>query len=239
MPRAAEVNPIASGPAHADGLGAKGLLVLLVLGIQPALRPKYSAVGELVAVVAIAAGCVGAGSNLAVLTYVNAAEASRPATQPAPVSIGTTGNEQGTQAPAAEPRTATSRVRRTSPLPVVAAVKAAVRSRPTPPDASVRAGTLRGRASWFGAAFSSPPRAPRSAAHLGRHWRGTSSGVCAGGRCVVVRLVDWCQCYRGRGTERLIDLGDQAFAELAPLEAGLLVVRIRTVELVPPATSTR
>jgi hypothetical protein len=55
--------------------------------------------------VCLAIAAFSAGSNHAILTVVDVLEAPRPATQPAPVSIGTTGNEQGTQAPAAEPRT--------------------------------------------------------------------------------------------------------------------------------------
>jgi hypothetical protein len=47
---------------------AKALLVVLVVAIQPALRPRYPAVGEAVALLALAAGCIGAGSNIAVLS---------------------------------------------------------------------------------------------------------------------------------------------------------------------------
>lgn len=216
MPRVAEVNPIAVGLHTQSAWLAKGALVVLVLAIQPLLRPKYSAVGELVAVVAIAAGCVGAGSNLAVLTYVAAAETSRPATQPAPVSIGTTGNEQGTQAPAAESRTPAPRA-----------------------DGGSRAPDLRGRASWYAAAGRVAAAGPALRRALGYGWRGTWVRVSAGSRSVMVRLDDWCQCYRGTRAERLIDLSDDDFAVLAPLAAGVVRVRITAPRpIVPPATDT-
>lgn len=199
MPRAAEVNPIALGLHSGTAFVLKGLLVVLVLGIQPALRPRYRAIGELVAVVAIAAGCIGAGSNLAVLTYVAAAEAPRPVPEPAPIAPEATGIEQGDVAPAAPERTPASRVRSTE--------------RP-----------LRGRASWYAAAGAVAAAGPALRRRLGRHWRGTWVGVCAW-RCIRVSLVDWCLC-RVHGSERLIDLSDDAFGQLAPLHRGLIQVRI-------------
>jgi hypothetical protein len=207
MPRAAEVNPIAQGLHTQSAWVAKGALVVLVLAIQPLLRPKYSAVGELVAVVAIAAGCVGAGSNLAVLSFVAADEAPTSATQPAPVTSGGTGNEQGTQAPAAGSRT------------------------PAPRPSAIAA-TVRGRASWYGVDGDVAAAGP---ALRHGHWRGSLVDVCAD-RCVTVRLVDFCQCLRGQRSERVIDLSPSAFALLAPLSAGLIHVTVRRVQLVPPAT---
>jgi hypothetical protein len=149
MPRAAEVNPIAIGLHTQSAWLAKGALVLLVLGIQPALRPKYSAVGELVAVVAIAAGCVGAGSNLAVLSYVDAAPTS--ASQPAPVPSGSMGYEQGTMVLAADSRT------------------------PAPRQSAIAA-TVRGRASWYGVDGDVAAAGP---ALRHGHWRGSLVAVCA------------------------------------------------------------
>jgi len=67
LPPAAEVNPVAVGLHTTTAWLLKGALVVLVIAIQPPLRPKYRPVGELVAVLALAAGCIGAGSNLAVL----------------------------------------------------------------------------------------------------------------------------------------------------------------------------
>lgn len=79
-----------------------------------------------------------------------------------------------------------------------------------------------GTASWYrwhgGEAAAGP--ALRSA--LGPHWRGQVVRVCAGPRCIPVRLTDWCQCL---GT-RLVDLDSRSFARLAPLRQGILSVTI-------------
>ena len=49
-----------------------------------------------------------------------------------------------------------------------------------------------------------------------------------GSRCVTVTLSDFCSCYAGTDSERLIDLSPDAFSRLAPLSRGLVRV---TVEL--------
>ncbi len=58
---------------------------------------------------------------------------------------------------------------------------------------------------------------------LGRGWRGTQVRVCSGGRCIRVTLNDVCWCPKGR---RLIDLSDEAFARLASLSRGVIVIEI-------------
>jgi hypothetical protein len=57
---------------------------------------------------------------------------------------------------------------------------------------------------------------------LGSGWRGMTVTVCRG-RCIQVRLTDWCRCRDGR---RLVDLSDEAFARLAPLSRGILGVKV-------------
>lgn len=99
------------------------------------------------------------------------------------------------------------------------------------------ASAIRGRASWYAAAGAVAAAGPALRRRLGRHWRGTWVRVSAGGRSVVVQLVDWCECYRGTKGERLIDLSDDDFAVLAPLAAG--VVRVEITPILPPATDTR
>jgi hypothetical protein len=54
-------------------------------------------------------------------------------------------------------------------------------------------------------------------------WRGRRVQVCAGGDCVIVRLVDWCACGGGR----VIDLYSDAFRRLAPLGEGEIRVTVR------------
>jgi hypothetical protein len=85
MPRAAEINPIARGLHSETAWLLKGLAVFAAIAIQPALlkpalrRPilgrrvpawVYREVGDLLIVVAIAAGFLGAGSNIAALSWV-------------------------------------------------------------------------------------------------------------------------------------------------------------------------
>jgi rare lipoprotein A (peptidoglycan hydrolase) len=53
-------------------------------------------------------------------------------------------------------------------------------------------------------------------------WRGRLVFVSAGGRSVMVRLIDWCQCSNGR----LLDLYSSAFERLAPLSRGLVNVEV-------------
>jgi rare lipoprotein A (peptidoglycan hydrolase) len=76
---------------------------------------------------------------------------------------------------------------------------------------------------------------PALRGYLGRHWRGTLVSVCSG-RCVVVRLSDWCLCTGNGG--RLIDLSDDAFAQLAPLSRGVIRVSITRAVRVPPPPQT-
>lgn len=95
---------------------------------------------------------------------------------------------------------------------------------------------LDGRASWYAADGMIAAAGPELRQRLGRGWRGTHVNVCAS-RCVVVRLADWCQCYRGERRERVIDLSDDAFSRLAPLSAGLVRVRITALgDIKPPRT---
>lgn len=54
-------------------------------------------------------------------------------------------------------------------------------------------------------------------------WRGRSVQVCSGGRCITVRLIDWCAC----GGARIIDLYSDAFRRLAPLSAGGIHVTVK------------
>jgi hypothetical protein len=65
-------------------------------------------------------------------------------------------------------------------------------------------------------------------------WRGSIVVVCRAPfslltfRCVMVRLTDWCQCYRGTTHERAVDLDRSDFARLAPTSRGTLRVAIFT-----------
>lgn len=79
-----------------------------------------------------------------------------------------------------------------------------------------------GTASWYATGPDGLTAAAGPALRVGR-WRGRRVSVCVSqGRCVSVRLVDWCQCY-GR---RVIDLSDDAFALLGDRSRGLLEVTV-------------
>lgn len=93
---------------------------------------------------------------------------------------------------------------------------------------------IEGRASWFHVEGNVAAAGPALREWLGPDWRGQHVRVSAGGRSVVVAIVDWCQCYRGERRERVIDLSDGAFARLAPPSVGL--VRVTVSRIVPPAT---
>lgn len=59
------------------------------------------------------------------------------------------------------------------------------------------------------------------------NWRGRVVTVSAGGHSIRVRLVDWCQCYRGEARERVIDLHPAAFERLGSLSRGVMKVTVR------------
>jgi hypothetical protein len=78
-------------------------------------------------------------------------------------------------------------------------------------------GSLRGLASWYCRAGSSPchyqypdtggfdayaAAGPRLRAAIGGNWRGRIVSV----NGIRVKLVDWCQCYKGQRHEKVIDL---------------------------------
>jgi rare lipoprotein A (peptidoglycan hydrolase) len=98
--------------------------------------------------------------------------------------------------------------------------------KPTPKPTNRRSGT----ASWYCLAGSSPCHhaysgglyaAAGPALRVG-NWRGRTVKVCASGRCVNVKLIDWCQCYGSR----IIDLYSDAYRRLAPLSSGTVGVTV-------------
>jgi hypothetical protein len=54
------------------------------------------------------------------------------------------------------------------------------------------------------------------------NWRGRAVRVCGNGRCVTVKLIDWCACPGSR----VIDLYSDAFQRLAPLNSGTVQVTV-------------
>lgn len=218
MPRYAEANFLVAGMHTEAAVLAKGALLVLVLALQPILRPKYRPVGELVAIVALAAGCLGAGSNLAVLTATGGNDAGRVRSDGGHVEWADVSDTSVERVDQGDARLASRK---------------AVLS-PRPRATSGRREGLRGRASWFDAAPGVAAAGPALRKALGPHWRHSVVLVTAGGRSVLVRLTDWCGCPHGR----IIDLSDDAFRELAPLPVGVLTVRVDVPRLAPPATDS-
>jgi hypothetical protein len=58
------------------------------------------------------------------------------------------------------------------------------------------------------------------------NWRGRAVIVCHSGRCVKVRLTDWCACGPRHGVQTVIDLSPAAFRALAPLSRGIIKVEV-------------
>jgi rare lipoprotein A (peptidoglycan hydrolase) len=54
------------------------------------------------------------------------------------------------------------------------------------------------------------------------NWRGRAVRVRGNGRCVTVKLIDWCACPGSR----VIDLYSDAFQRLAPLNSGTVQVTV-------------
>ena len=110
--------------------------------------------------------------------------------------------------------------------PSVAAPKPLVVNRPPPaPPTQLATGgshVLRGNASYYCDAGSSPctsgypdgggfdayaAAGPKLRAAIGSGWRGTVVTVDG----IRVKLIDWCQCYKGEPQEKLLDLYHDVF----------------------------
>lgn len=232
-----------ANPAMA-ALPPMGVAIAKLAGVCLALvvisRIRTASLQSLALAIGIAIGAFGLGANVASLSIVAAAEAPRSAPEPAPTPRGA-GFEKGVvPSPVAPGRTAapsTSAAPGPSPLPVVAIDTRVVPRRVVPdrrplrdistPKPVVPRGTgLRGVATWFAAPSGTAAAGPALRAVLGPGWRGQRVSVCAGERCVTVRLADWCACGPRHGAPTLLDLSDDAFAQLAPLSRGIVRIRI-------------
>lgn len=83
--------------------------------------------------------------------------------------------------------------------------------------------TIRGNATWYDYVPGGAAAGPRLRDALGSTWRGTRVSVCHAGRCVRVKLSDWCLCSHGN---RVIDLDSRSFARLADPGRGVIEVQV-------------
>ena len=169
---------------------------------------------RLAVVLALAAAFLAGASVGINATRGAEASAPRPVLQLVPLRVRET-DRASSVAPAG--RTA-------APVPVAPSATPEPEPPTSAPAASLR---LRGTASWYPAGSTDAAAGPALRAMLGKGWRGATVRVCNAQRaCTAVTLTDWCQCYRGTDTERLIDLPVDAFRELAPLSRGLVMVTV-------------
>ena len=112
--------------------------------------------------------------------------------------------------------------------------KVEVTAQPTPTPAktaapapkSLQGASVAGVATWYDWRNDQGAAGPRLRSFLGKGWRGDEVSVCPVDRgpvaCVEVTLTDWCACPGGR----VIDLDDQSFKALAPLDRGVIKVKV-------------
>jgi rare lipoprotein A (peptidoglycan hydrolase) len=81
--------------------------------------------------------------------------------------------------------------------------------------------SVSGTATWYGTGPGAGDAAAGAELRTGK-WRGRAVTVCSGGKCVSVRLTDWCACKGNR----IIDLSDEDFRRLAPLSVGIINVTV-------------
>jgi hypothetical protein len=86
-----------------------------------------------------------------------------------------------------------------------------------------------GIASWFASPIGVSAAGPALRAAIGAGWRGTRVRVTGPAGSAVTILSDWCQCYLGTASERIVDLNAPVFgAVCGDLSRG--VCRVTVVE---------
>ena len=113
-------------------------------------------------------------------------------------------------------------------MKLVAATLALLLSGSVVPPPAAASASLGGLATWYddGPGYYAAA-GPELRLALGDQWRGQTVEVIAeSGARTLVTLSDWCACGRRNGVPTLLDLSIQAFADLAPLSAGVIVVDV-------------
>lgn len=96
------------------------------------------------------------------------------------------------------------------------------------PQATGEIGTalIGGYATWYATPGYTAAAGPVLRDVLGSEWRGSVVVVEHHGKTVAVQLTDFCACGERAGLPTFLDLSDAAFAELAPLSAGVIEVSV-------------
>lgn len=95
--------------------------------------------------------------------------------------------------------------------------------------ASVEASIFKGTASWFDSPIGVSAAGPALRLALGPGWRGMLVKVTGPHGFAWTVLSDWCQCYSGTASERIVDLNAPVFeAACGALSRG--VCRVTVVE---------
>jgi len=106
------------------------------------------------------------------------------------------------------------------------------------PTGEVGTALLGGFATWHDACSTCAAAGPALRHALGAGWRGTVLDIGGPGNAVVrVVLTDSCACRDRHDLPTLIDLSAEAFAELAPLDWGVVAVSIEIPAQLPSTDS--
>lgn len=108
-------------------------------------------------------------------------------------------------------------------------------ARPVEAKATSNFARVEGTATWYRYRQGQAAAGPALRFALGKHWRGSRVLVCEEhGRCVAVRLTDWCAC----SDDRVIDLDLRDFGRLANPRLGVLAVTVVGLPRHLPQTDT-
>lgn len=97
---------------------------------------------------------------------------------------------------------------------------------PTPRITPAPKRVTAGLATWYRWRPGEAAAGPALREALGSNWRGQRVRVCSAGRCVKVRLTDWCACGSRNGKPTVIDLDVRSFASLALPSRGVITVEV-------------
>ncbi len=209
-------------PALADSAPVEGIL--------PDVDPSAPTLADLPLTTAVTLGSPDLHDLPATPAEARALDAATSEAQPVPAT------SEAPAPPAAAPQPAPAAAQPAAAQP--AAPRAAVRAatRPAKLWSQLRRGlTVRGAATWYfgtrgyaGIAHVAMP----GARYLPRGANGPRARVCAGGRCITVRVVDACGCRAGTRKARVADLSVATLRRLG-LDPRRGVYQVRVTLIAP------